>query len=104
MLKFKRLEEPVLSRWWLVEICAASFKESKGVLKKVMVAIRNSSPANSACNKITSCTLNLMMTPVIINDLEMLIAFHKALISPHFKFLQLGDPKTGGTPSFLSRH
>ena len=25
-LKFRKLEEPVLTRWWLVGVCAASFK------------------------------------------------------------------------------
>ena len=33
-----------------------------------------------------------------------MIAFHTAFVFPHFKFLQLGDPKIGGTPSFLGRH
>ena len=103
-LKFKKLEEPVLSRWWLVGVCATSFKESFEVWQKILTLIRNSAPSNSACSKIASCTLNLMTKPVIINDLEMLIAFHKAFIVPHFRFLQLGDPKTGGTPSFLGRH
>ena len=74
-LKFKKLEEPVLSRWWLVGVCATSFKESYAVWLKIMTAIRKASPSNSACNKIASCTLNLMQKPVILNDLEMLIAF-----------------------------
>ena len=30
-LKFRKLEEPVLSRWWLVGACATSFKECKVV-------------------------------------------------------------------------
>ena len=86
-LKFKKLEEPVLSRWWLVGASACSFKDSKAVWQKVCTALRNSSPANSACNRIASCTLNLMQKPVIMNDLELLIAFHKAFIFPHFLFL-----------------
>ena len=28
LLKLKKLEDPVLSRWWLVGACACSFKES----------------------------------------------------------------------------
>ena len=103
-LKFKKLEEPVLNRWWLVGGCATSFKESYQVWKKLLNAICKSAPANSACNKIASYTLNLMITPVIMNDLEMRIAFHTAFIFPHFKFMQIGDPKTGGTPIFLGRH
>jgi len=104
MLKFRKLEEPVLSRWWLVGACATSFKECKLVWEKICAAIRNSAPSTSAANKIASCTLNLIQKIVIINDLELMIAFHKAFIFPHFQFLQIGDPKTGGTPSFLGRH
>ena len=39
-----------------------------------------------------------------MNDLELMIAFHKAFIFPHFQVLQRGDPKTGGTLSFLGGH
>ena len=103
-LKFKKLEEPVLSRWWLVGVCATSFKECKDVWEKICKAIRNSSPSSSACNQIASCTLNLIQKPVIMNDLELMIGYHTSFVFPHFQFLQLGDPKTGGTPSFLGRH
>ena len=103
-LKFRKLEEPVLSRWWLVGACATSFKECKAVWECICQAIRNSAPSASASNKIVSCTLKLIRKPVIMNDLELLISFHKFFIFPHFQFLQLGDPKTGGTPSFLGRH
>ena len=103
-LEFRKLEEPVLSRWWLVGACATSFKECKVVWEKICTAIRNSSPSASACNKIASCTVNLIQKPVIMNDLELMIGFHTGFVFPHFQFLQIGDPKTGGTPSFLGRH
>ena len=103
-LTFKKLEEPVLTRWWLVGACAASFKESMHVWKKICVGIRNSAKSTSASMKIASCTLHLINKPVIVNDLELLVAFHEAFLFPHFKFLQLGDPRTGTTASFLSRH
>ena len=54
--------------------------------------------------KIASCTLNLLQKPVIINDLELLVAFHRAFLFPHFQFLQLGDPRTGNKASFIARH
>ena len=103
-LTFRKLEEPVPTRWWLVGACAASFKESMHVWGNNCVGIRNSAKSNSASMKIASCTLNLIKKPVIVNDLELLVAFHKAFLFPHFKFLQLGDPRTGTTSSFLSRH
>ena len=85
-------------------MCATSFKECKHIWEKICNAIRNSSPSNSACNQIASCTLNLIQKPVIMNDLELMIGFHTCFVFPHFQFLQLGNPKTGGTPSFLGRH
>lgn len=103
-LKFRKLEEPVLSRWWLVGACASSFKECRFVWERIRRAIRNSAPSSSACNQIASCTLNLIQKPVIMNDLELMIAFHKSFVFPHFDFLQKGDPKTGGTPSFLGQY
>ena len=103
-LKFKKLEEPVLSRWWLVGACASSFKESRFIWQKICTAVHNSAPSSSACNQIASCTLNLIQKPVINNDLELMISFHQCFICPHFLFLQSGDPQTGGTPSFLGRH
>ena len=45
-----------------------------------------------------------MQKSEILSNLKMPIAFHKAFIFPHFKFLHLSDPKTGGTLSFLSPH
>ena len=103
-LKCRKLEEPVLSRWCLADACACSFKECTAQWWKICTAIRSSAPAGLACSRIASCTLNLMQKSVIMNDLELMIAFHTAFIFPHFKFLQLSDPKIGGTPSFLGRH
>ena len=103
-LTFKKLEEPVLTRWWLVGACAASFKESMHIWENICIGIRNSSRSNSASMKIASCTLNLLQKPVIINDLELLVAFHRAFLFPHFQSLQLGDPRTGNKASFIARH
>ena len=64
----------------------------------------NSASVNLSCNRIACCTLNLMEMPVIMNNLEVLIAFHKAYIFPHFHFLQLGNPGTGRSPGFRGRH
>lgn len=103
-LKFKRLEEPVLSRWWLVGACALSFKACLETWKRICRAIRNATPAASAFNKIASCTLSLMGERNVINDLEIMVAFHESFMFPHFKFFQQGDPQTGKTPGFQCRH
>ena len=87
-MKFKVLEEPVLTRWWLVGACAVSFKESIGVWTKICSAIRKSAPSESASLKIASCTLNLIKNKAIQCNLELIAVFHKWFLFPHFKFLQ----------------
>jgi len=103
-LTIQKLEEPVLTRWCLVSACAVNFKKSMHVCGTFFVGILNSAKSNSASTKITSCTLNLIKRPVIVNDLELFVAFSEAFFFPRFSFLQLGDPRTGTTASFLFRH
>ena len=59
-MKFKVLELPVLTRWWLVGVCTVSFKESIGVWTKICSVIRKSAPSESASLKIASSTFNLI--------------------------------------------
>ena len=101
---FKKLEEPIVTRWWLVGACACSFKESINMWQRICRAIRNSAPSGTASSKIASCTLNLMNNKVILNDLELLVAFHSFFLFTHFKFMQDGDKECGGTPGFIARH
>ena len=103
-IKFKKMEEPVLTRWWTVGACACLFLESLHQWRQICRAIRNSAPSGSASNKIASCTLNLMESPQIMNDLHLLTAFHTSFLFPHFKYLQLGDEDARNTPSFQARH
>ena len=72
--------------------------------KKICQGIRKSARSNSASVKITSCNLNFIGKPMIMNDLELLVVFHCALLFPHFKYLQGSNQCTGNTPSFLCRH
>jgi len=101
--KFKKLEEPIMTRWWLVGACACSFKECIITWRKICKAIRNSAPSGSASSKISSCTLNLIDSPVIINDLHLICLFHREFLFTHFKFLQLADARASKTPSFQAR-
>ena len=72
--------------------------------RKICQSIRNSAKSGSAASKIASCTLNLMDSKCIINDLHLLCAFHTFFLFPHFGLLQRGDPKAGNTESFQARH
>lgn len=103
-IKFRRLEEPVMTRWWLVGACACSFSESIYQWRKICNAIRNSAPSGSASSKIASCTLNLIDSKPIRNDLQLIVSFHTTFLFPHFKYLQTGDVASGATPSFQARH
>ena len=103
VVTFKKLEEPIMTRWWLVGACACSFKEYIITWRKICKAIRNSAPSGSASSKISSCTLNLIDSPVIINDLHLICLFHEEFLFPHFKFLQLADARASKTPSFQAR-
>ena len=102
--EFHRLEEPIMTRWWLLGACACSFKKSISVWKKVCQAIRNSAPSGSTSSNISSCTLNIIDSPLILNDLHLICAFHLSFLFPHFKFLQLADTLGSKTPSFQARH
>ena len=92
-----------MTRWWLVGACACSFNECISTWRKICKAIRNSAPGDTASNKIASCTLNLIDSPVIINDLHLICLFHKTFLFKHFKFLQLADTRASKTPSFQAR-
>eukprot|EP00957_Ditylum_brightwellii_P176872 13473046-Ditylum_brightwellii.AAC.1 len=37
-----------------------------------------------------------------MNDLKLLVSYHKTFIDLHFTFLQLSDPRTGNIPAFQS--
>ena len=102
-MKFQKLEEPILTRWWLVGACVCSFKKSMRVWKKIFRGIRNSSLSASTAYKIASCNLTLIDNNAILNDLELICAFHTFFLFPHFKWLQNGDTEVQ-TPSFISRH
>ena len=102
--KFKRLKDPIMSRWWLVGECACSFKDSIKTWRKICQTIRNSAPRGSTSSKISSCTLNLIDSSLIINDFYLICVFCQSFFFPHFKFLQLADKHGSITPSFQARH
>ena len=74
--KFKKLEDPITTRWWLVGAYAVSFKEYFVPWMKICRDIRNSAPSGSASIMIVSCTLKLMQNEAICNYLDLIISFH----------------------------
>ena len=102
--KFIKLEEPILTRWWLVGACATSFLKCKSTWEKICNGIRQATDTKSAAYKVASATYTLIQEPVIISDVHLLVAIHKWFLFPHFKWCQLGDNAVGGTPSFSARN
>ena len=102
--EFKRLPEPVLTRWWLVGACAVQLKETKETWKQVLCRVLTYSKSNSAVNKIASTTLGIMDQPMIVCNHELMCVFHTWFLFLHFAYLQKGNAALGGTPSFLSWH
>ena len=103
-MKFKKLEEPIVTRWWLVGACATSFLACLSTWTRICDGIRKSAPTSSASYKVAAATLSLIQEPIIMSDVHLLVAIHTWFLFPHFKWSQLGDPDVGGTPSFMSRH
>ena len=103
-LKFQKLEEPIVTRWWLVGACAVSFLAAQQVWTRICDGIRKTAPSDSASYKVAVSTLALIKEPMIMSDVHLIAAFHNWFLFSHFKWCQLGDPEVGGTPSFQSRH
>eukprot|EP00957_Ditylum_brightwellii_P129258 9860134-Ditylum_brightwellii.AAC.1 len=103
-VQFQRLGEPILTRWLLVGSCTTSFKSSIQQWRKICSAVCNSAPSGSASYKIASCTVNLINNECIINDLDLLVAYHQSFLDPYFSFSQLGDLRTGKMGGFWYCH
>ena len=82
--KFVKLEEPVLTRWWLVGTCACSFLASHSTWKRICNGIQKSTKSDSAAYKVASATYQLMDKPIIMSDINLLAAIHKYYLFPHF--------------------
>ena len=65
---------------------------------------KKSAPSGSASSKISSCTLNLVDSPLIIDDLHLICTFNQSFLFPHFKFLKLADKHGSNTASFQARY
>ena len=51
-LKFQKLEEPIVTRWWLVGACAVSFLAAQQVWTLICDRIHKTAPSNSASYKV----------------------------------------------------
>ena len=100
----KRLEEQVMIRWWLVDAWTCIFYEWKTTWNKICKAISNLAPSGSATRKIAFCTLKSMANECIMNDICLLVLFHKVYLFLNIKFLESGDPEVGDTAGFIVRH
>eukprot|EP00957_Ditylum_brightwellii_P112775 8597749-Ditylum_brightwellii.AAC.1 len=102
--KIKKLQEPVLTQWWYVASCAITFKESMAQWCLICTTLKNFALSHKASYKFSSYTLSLMNNQAIMNNLELLVSYHKTFMDPPFTFLQLGNARTCNIPAFQSRH
>ena len=90
--KFRKIPQPVLTRWWFVGIAVRQLLEDWEIWKELMRVTRNDPLSNNkALNDIASSNKSLMEEPMIISDLHLVAAFHNFWMVPHFTFLQRGD-------------
>ena len=89
-MKFKKLEEPIATRWWLVGACACSFLESLAVWERICDGIRKSAPSDSAAYKVAASTLGLIKEPMIISDVRLLATFHTWFLFFSFRLVPKG--------------
>ena len=108
--KFKKLTNPVLTRWWLVGACAVELDEKWNVWKMVIKGVRNlpkrkdqKGNETSALQDIAAATLNLMKQDKCRADIKFIANLHTFYIFPHFDYLQKGDPLSGNVPGYQGR-
>ena len=103
-MKFKKLEDPIATRWWLAGTCTCLFLVSLPVWEQICNGIRKSAPSNSAAYKVAASILGVIKEPMILSNVRLLATLHTWFLFVHFDWCQKGNPEAGDTPSFQSWH
>ena len=109
-VKFKKLTNPVVTRWWLIGVTASEVDEDWDIWKQMMkglVRMPKSKTAkgvnSSAIQDIAAANYNLMTMDEIQADIRFIANLHKYFVFPHFEHLQRGDPLTGDVAGYQGR-
>jgi hypothetical protein len=91
MEKTQKIAQPVLTRWWLVGVAAASMKQHHRVVLGASQICINTNNPNAKPNKIASGLQSLMMQDVACLDMLFLALFHSNFLTKDFEWPQAVD-------------
>ena len=95
-----------LIRWWTVGVAARLIVNNLDLLKKVTLHCiqMQRKDRDRATALIASRLYSLFHEETIVSDLKLIHCFNNSFLSKHFKWLQGGDERVGGTPGFYGRN
>ena len=73
---FMKLEEPLLTQWWLVSKCACSSLASQSAWKQICTRIQKSTKSDTATYKVALATYQLIDETIIMLDVNLLATIH----------------------------
>ena len=100
----KKLQAPILTRWWSVGVAVKQILKNKDVLSYMCQKIVNANNASTKANKVASQVQSLLHEEVIISDLKLLKGFCEYFFDENFKWMQQSDDLVGLPSCYLSRH
>ena len=101
--EFKKIAEPVLSRWWTVGQGAIDVRPSFHKWKVMSKKMCDAYPSIAAPNKCGSALLDLLAEPAIISHVEWIAAFNEAIWNEKYVWLTDQD-ETTKKPGFRIQH
>jgi hypothetical protein len=89
--KIQKIPQPVLTRWWYVQVAAAFLKQYYRIVLRATQIIINFNDSKSRLNKIASGLQSIMKEDITYSDMLFLAQSHTNFLTQHFKWLQEED-------------
>ena len=102
--KVKKMQRPVLTRWWTIGEAAKILLEYFEIYVQIVKDIEVAKGIPQRIKKIASGLEELLKVPMIYSDANLIKGFCTYFFDKHLAWMQRGDPELGNTPGFLSRH
>lgn len=99
----RKLQAPVLTRWWTVGAGAHLATKIYLLLVRITQNVINCHPTRDKKNKIASGLQPLLLEPEIFSDLALVDCFHTAFFCPHLDWIQSATDLTN-VPGFQSHN
>ena len=100
--KFKKITEPVLTRWWTVGAAAQEVKPNWEKWTAIAQQCVDAYPSISSANLCGSACTSMLAEPAIFAHICWIVAFHDAFWNNHFVWLSARDFVTG-EPGFRTQ-